>query len=67
MGYTTTPINLLLTIWHKRLRHLNLPALRKHLQELYILFYNDLKDGLLCDSCQQAKATKIYNRTPQER
>lgn len=64
---TTTPTNLPLTIWHKRLGHLNLPALRKHLQKRHILFHNDSKDGFICDSYQQAKATKTYNRTPQER
>lgn len=49
---TTALTNLPLTIWHKRLGHLNLPALRKHLQKLHMLFHNDSKDGFLCDSCQ---------------
>lgn len=55
-----------LTTWHKRLGHLNLVVLRKYLNELGILFVDDGKDHV-CDSCQRAKATKIYNLEPQER
>lgn len=47
---TTTSTNLLLTIWHKQLGYLNLPALQKHLQELQNPFHDNAKD-FVCDSC----------------
>lgn len=63
---TVSTLTLPLTTWHKRLGHLNLVALRNYLNELGILFVDNGKDHM-CDSCQRAKATKIYNREPQER
>ena len=63
---TVSTSSLPLTTWHKRLGHLNLVTLCKYLNELGILFVDDGKDHV-CDSCQRAKATKIYNREPQER
>lgn len=55
-----------LSTWHKRLGHLNLRSLRQHLKGLGIDYINE-RDNLVCDSCQRAKATKVYNRSPQER
>ncbi len=53
-----------LTVWHKQFGHLNFPALRKHLAH-HNIRYTD--DEHMFDSCERAKATKHYNRTPQER
>lgn len=61
-----TNAKLPLTTWHKRLGHLSFPSLQKHLQTLEIPFLEDAR-SFVCDSCQRAKATKIYNRTPQKR
>lgn len=55
-----------LSVWHKRLGHTNFPSLKTFLRRLSIPFSND-SDGYICDSCQRAKATKIYNRGPQKR
>ncbi len=55
-----------LSTWHKRLRHLNLCSLRQYLKGINIDYVNN-SDNLVCDSCQRAKATKVYNRSPQER
>ena len=56
-----------LSTWHKRLGHLNFRSLRSHLKRLNIVYTNKPDNQLVCDSCQRAKATKIYNRYPQER
>lgn len=53
-----------LTTWHRRLGHLNFPALKKHLKR-HNIEYDD--DERVCDSCERAKATKHYNRAPQQR
>ncbi len=53
-----------LKIWHKRFGYLNFPALRKYLAHHKICYSDDER---VCDSCKRAKATKYYNRTPQER
>lgn len=55
-----------LSVWHKRLGHTNFPSLKTFLRRLSIPFSND-SDGYICDSCQRAKATKVYNRGPQKR
>ena len=55
-----------LTLWHQRLGQLNLASLKKHLTRHNIEFVNDA-EGFVCDSCERAKATKQYNRTPQQR
>ncbi len=52
-----------LTLWHERLGHLNFIALKKHLTHHNIEFINDA-EGLICDSCERAKAKKQYNRSP---
>lgn len=52
------------TTWHQRLRHLNFPALRRHLKR-HDIPYDD--DEHVCDSCERSKATKQYNRAPQQR
>lgn len=66
-GINQTQIGKLpLTLWHQRLGHLNLASLRKHLTRHNIEFVNDA-EGFVCDSCERAKATKQYNRTPQRR
>ena len=65
--YQTTNTKLPLTTWHKRLGHLNFALLKQYLRQLDIEYSNDLP-GHICDSCQRAKATKIYNRQkPQKR
>lgn len=56
----------LLSTWHKRLRHTNFPSLKTFLRRLGIPL-NDDSNGYICDSCQRAKATKVYNREPQKR
>lgn len=58
-------LSLPLTTWHKQLGHLNLVTLRKYLNKLRISFIDDGKDHM-CNSCQQAKATKIYNQESPE-
>lgn len=55
-----------LSTWHKRLGHLNLRSLRQYLKGLNIDYVNN-SDNLVCDSCQRAKATKVYNCNPQEK
>lgn len=55
-----------LSMWHKRLGHLNFRFLRSYLKRLNIDYINK-PDHLICDSCQRAKATKIYSRDPQVR
>lgn len=55
-----------LTIWHKRLGHINFPSLKANLKKLEV-GYTDDSESHICDSCQRAKATKIYNREPQKR
>lgn len=64
---TTTSPRLPLTVWHQRLCHLNFPSLKQHLRKLEIDYLDD-SEKHVCDSCQRAKATKIYNRhEPQKR
>lgn len=65
--HQTINTKLPLTTWHKRLGHLNFASLKRYLRELDIEYSDDLP-GHICDSCQRAKATKIYNRQePQKR
>lgn len=52
-----------LLIWHKRLGHLNFQFLRSHLKRFHVDYINK-PDHLICDSCQRAKATKVYNWNP---
>lgn len=56
----------ILSTWHKRLGHLNLRFLMQYLKELNINYVNN-SNHLVYDSCQKAKATKVYNCSPQER
>ncbi len=56
----------LLSIWHKRLGHLNFSSIKSHLNWLNIK-YEDDSHGYICNSCLQDKATKIYNRKSQKR
>lgn len=64
---TSNPSKLPLTTWHNRLGHLNFPSLKQHLHKLEIEYIDD-SANTVCDSCQRAKATKIYNRhNPQKR
>lgn len=58
---TTTSPKLPLTTWHQRLGHLNFSSLKQHLRKLEIDYLDD-SERHVCDSCQRAKATKIYNR-----
>ncbi len=62
----TTDKRLPLTRWHQRLGHLNFPALKRHLAHHNITSIEFTK-GHMCDSCEKAKATKRYNRIPQQR
>lgn len=62
--YQTQSEKLFLTVWHKRLEHLNFPALKNNLTHHNICYNNDKH---ICDSCERAKVTKRYNYTPQER
>ncbi len=55
-----------LTTWQRRLGHLNFRTLRQYLWSLDIDFTNE-PDEIVCNSCQQTKKTKIYNRKPQKR
>lgn len=54
-----------LTTWYKRLDHTNLVSLKTILCCLKIPFIDDSKD-YICDSCNRAKATKVYNREPKK-
>lgn len=54
------------SVWHKDLRHTNFPSLKTFLHCLKI-FFSDNSNGYICNSCQCAKATKVYNREPQKR
>ena len=58
---TSDSSKLPLTTWHNRLGHLNFPSLKQHLHKLEIDYMDD-SAKYVCDSCQRAKATKIYNR-----
>ena len=62
-----TFIKFKLTTWHARLGHLNIPTCRKYLKTLNITFVDDINQGWFCHACEMGKATKIYNRTPQEK
>ena len=64
--HQTQDENLPLTRWHQRLGHLNFAALKRHLAH-HNIAYTDDAEGYVCDSCEKAKATKRYNRTPQQR
>lgn len=65
--HLTSKSKFALTSWHKRLGHLNFPAIEKYLQQLNVKFVDD-SEGHVCDSCQRSKATKVYNRhNPQRR
>ena len=66
-AHRTSEAKLPLTAWHKRLGHLNFRSLKNHLRRLDIDFIDD-SENHVCDSCQRAKDTKIYNRhDPQKR
>lgn len=56
-----------LSTWHVRLGHLNIPGLRKYLKRLDISYDDDITESYYCHACELGKATKIYNRIPQER
>lgn len=56
-----------LTMWHKRLGHLNISSVKQHLNRLDIKYVDDYRDFEFCDSCQRAKAIKTYNQSPQKR
>ncbi len=63
----SSPASILpLSVWHKRLGHTNFPFLKTFLHRLNISFSDD-SNGYICDSCQRAKVTKVYNREPQKR
>ena len=62
--HQTQSDKLSLTILHKRFGHLNFPALRGHLAHHNICYSNYDR---VYNGCERAKATKYYNRTPQER
>ncbi len=64
---SSSPKTLLpLTIWHKRLRNTNRPSLKAYLKKLGVSYIDD-SEGHVCDSCQRAKVTKIYNREQKKR
>lgn len=63
---TSSPSVFLLSIWHKRLGHTNFSSLKTFLRHLDTAFVDD-SDGYICDSCQRAKATIIFNRETQSR
>ncbi len=63
---TSSPASILpLSVWHKRLGHTNFPSLKTFLHRLNISFSDD-SNGYICNSCQRAKVTKVYNREPQK-
>ena len=64
MASSSTSV-LLLFVWLKRLGYINFPFLKTFLHRLSISVSNDL-DDYICDSCQQTKATKVYNRGSQK-
>ncbi len=59
---TSSPI----TIWHKSLGHTNFASLRRYLKRLEVDYVDDAEVHIY-DSCQLAKATKVYNRDPKKR
>lgn len=61
---TSSPSVFPLSIWHKRLGHTNFSSLKTFLRHFDIAYVDD-SDRYICDSCQRAKATKIFNREPQ--
>ena len=62
LSQTSLPI----TTWHKRIGHTNFPSLKGYLKRLGIGYIDD-SESHICDSCQRAKATKVFNREPQKR
>ena len=56
-----------LSTWHARLGHLNLIICRAFLKRLDVSYSDNVNKDWYCSSCELGKATKIYNRTPQER
>lgn len=56
-----------LSTWHIRLGHLNMTELRKYLKTLSISYVDNVESNSYCHACELGKATKTYNRTPQER
>lgn len=62
---TTGPIKL--STWHARLGHMNFSWTTKYLNGLNIPYTDDITEDFFCDSCELAKATKKYNRVPQNR
>ena len=56
-----------LSTWHARLGHLNLITCRAFLKRLDVSYSDNVNKDWYCSSCELGKATKIYNRTPQER
>lgn len=55
-----------LTTWHARLGHMNFTWTTKYLKERGIPYTDDVSEDYYCDPCKMAKATKNYNRIPQE-
>ncbi len=55
-AYRTAVTKPSLTVWHKRLRHLNFPGLKQYLKRLDIS-YSDDSAGQVCDSCQCSMTT----------
>lgn len=54
-----------LTTWHKRLDHTYFTSLNTFLRHLKVSLIDDSKNNI-CDSCNRAKAIKIYNYEPQK-
>lgn len=54
-----------LFVWHKHLGHTNFFSLKTFLHRLNFFFSND-SNGYICNSYQQAKATKVYNQKSQK-
>ena len=55
-----------IAICHKRLGHTNFASVRRYLKPLGVDSVDDA-EGHICDSCQRAKATKVYNHDPKKR
>lgn len=62
----TSQIPLFITIWHNRFDYTNFTSLKKYLNRLKV-DYVDNSESYICNSCQYAKKTKIYNWDPQKR
>lgn len=67
VALNTTAGSISLRTWHIRLGHLNPYDLRKYLKALDISYEDDIEERSYCHACELGKATKVYNRVPQER